>query len=118
MLNSRTDDLKDRHTTLDRKDDENELKNDRPAEHDDSETEPSNDNGGKEDDGMSSQVEIQDNTHRNNPIKQQNITVKPGCRISYTDQNSNDKIQAAVLSRVGQASGSKRNWYNIKINNP
>jgi len=119
LLDSSTDELKDKHATLDRKeDDENELKKDSTVEQDDSETEPSNDNDGKEDDGTKSQMEVQDNTHRRDPIKQQNITIKPGCRISYTDQNSNDKIQAEVLSHAGKASGSKRNWYNIKISNP
>ena len=76
MLESGTDELKDRHGTLDRKDDENELKKDRPVEQDDSEAEPSNDNDGKEDDGINSKVEIQDNTHRRDPIKQQKITIK------------------------------------------
>ena len=119
LLDSSTDELKDRRATLDRKeDDENELKKDSTVEQDDSETEPSNDNDGKEYDGTNSQVEVQDNTHRRDPVKQQIITIKPGCRISYTDQNSNDKIQADVLCRAGKAYGSKRNWYIIKISKP
>ena len=96
----------------------NSRKIDSTVEHDDSETEPSNDNDGKEDDGTNNQMEAQDNTHNRDPIKQQNITIKPGCRTSYTDQNSNDKIQAEVLSRAGKASGSKSNWYNIRISKP
>ena len=69
---SSTDELEDRYETLDRKeDDENELKKDSAVEQDDSETEPSNDNDRKEDDGINSQVEVQDNTHRRDPIKQQ-----------------------------------------------
>ena len=67
---------------------------------------------------MNSQVEIQDTTHKRDAIKQQSIAVKPKCRISYTDQNSNDKFQVKVLSRAGKASGSKRCLYNITINNP
>ena len=119
LLDSGTDELKDRHATLDRKeDDENELMKDKPVEQDDSETEPSNDNVGEEDDGINNQVEIQDSSHRRESIKQQSITTKPGCRISYTEHIGNDNIQAKVLSRAGKASGSKRNWHNIKINIP
>ena len=119
LLESSTDHLKDSLTVPERKeDDENQLKKDQPVELDDSETELSSNNDEKENDGINSQIEIQDNTHRRDPIMQHNITVKPGSRISYTDQNSNDKIQAEVLSRAGKVSGCKRNWYNIKVTNP
>ena len=83
MLDSSTDELKGRYATLDRKeDDQNELKRDSTVEQDDSETKTSNDNDGREDDCTNSKVEVQDNPHRRDPIKQQNLSIKPGCRVS------------------------------------
>ena len=63
-------------------------------------------------------MEIQDNTHRRDPITKQSSTVRPGSRISYAEQNSNDTSQAEMLSRVRKAPESKRNWYDIKVTSP
>ena len=109
LMDSSADHYKDNLATHARKeDDENQIKNDISGEQEQNiETEPPNYNFGKEDYGINNQIDIQDNIYRRDPTRQQSITFKPGCRTSYTDQNSNDKIKAEVLSRTEKSSGRK-----------
>lgn len=50
----------------------------------------------------------------NNILKHRNSIPKIGQIIKYLLENSKQRKEGTILSRVGKATGQKRNWLNIK----